>query len=73
LKKSFQKVLKSLKAKQDQECNIESLAMFVEAEAVTMTLVYSLFCFMYGSKTCDKLSVVSKLMNKKKVLSETQA
>ncbi|CAE5985705.1 unnamed protein product [Arabidopsis arenosa] len=73
LKKSFQKVLKSLKAKQDQECNDESPAMFVEAEAVTMALFDSLFFFMSGSKTCDKWSVVSKLMNKKKVSSETQA
>ncbi|CAH8262656.1 unnamed protein product [Arabidopsis lyrata] len=73
IKKSLQKVLKNLKAKQDQECNDESLAMFVEAEAVTMALFDSLFCFMSGSKTCDKLPLVSKLMSKKKVSSETQS
>ncbi|XP_010467458.1 PREDICTED: uncharacterized protein LOC104747512 [Camelina sativa] len=73
LKKSFQKVLKSLKIKQDQqECNDKSLAMFGEAEAVTMALFDSLFCYMSGSKTCDKWSLVSKLMNKNKVSSETQ-
>ncbi|EOA33127.1 hypothetical protein CARUB_v10016465mg [Capsella rubella] len=73
LKKSFQRVLKSLKIKQDQECNEKSLTMFGEAEAVTMALFEYLFSFMSGSKTCDKWSLVSKLMNKKKVSSETQA
>ncbi|XP_010467457.1 PREDICTED: uncharacterized protein LOC104747511 [Camelina sativa] len=67
LKKSFQKVLKSLKVKQDQECNDESLAVFGEAETITVTLFYSLFSFMSGSKSCGKWSLVSKLMNQKKV------
>ncbi|CAH8262658.1 unnamed protein product [Arabidopsis lyrata] len=72
LKKSFQKVLKSLKVKQDQECGDKSLAVFGEAEDVTIALFDSLFCFMSGSKTCSKWSVVSKLMNKKKVTCEAQ-
>ncbi|CAL9243613.1 unnamed protein product [Arabidopsis halleri] len=73
LKKSFQKVRKSLKVKQDQECSDKSLAVFGEAEAVTIALFDSLFCFMSGSNTCSKWSVVSKLMNKKKVTCEAQA
>ncbi|KAG7584088.1 hypothetical protein ISN44_As08g035750 [Arabidopsis suecica] len=73
LKKSFQKVLKSLKVKQDQECSDDkSLAVFGEAEAVTIALFDSLFCFMSGSKTCSKWSVVSKLMTKKIVTCEAQ-
>jgi len=43
--------------------------MFVEAETVTMPLFDSLFCFVSGSKTCDRWS----LRNKKKVSSEMQA
>ncbi|ESQ50807.1 hypothetical protein EUTSA_v10023198mg [Eutrema salsugineum] len=66
LRKLFQKVLKSLKVKQDQECNDESLSMFVEAEAITMALFDSLFRFMSGSKTSGKWSMVSKLMNQRK-------
>ncbi|KAG7579435.1 hypothetical protein ISN45_Aa03g035820 [Arabidopsis thaliana x Arabidopsis arenosa] len=57
IKKSFQKVLKSLKVKQNQECNDESLAVFGEAEAITMSLFDSLFSFMSGSKTCGKWSL----------------
>ncbi|KAL1188518.1 hypothetical protein V5N11_005944 [Cardamine amara subsp. amara] len=70
LKKSFQKVLKSLKVKQEQECNDESLAVFGEAQTITMALLDSLFSFMSGSKTCGKWSLVSKLMNPKKVSCE---
>ncbi|XP_010489323.1 PREDICTED: uncharacterized protein LOC104767011 [Camelina sativa] len=72
LKKSFQKVLKSLKVKQDQECNDESLAAFGEAKTITVTLFDSLFSFMSGSKSCGKWSLVSKLMNQKKVSCEAQ-
>ncbi|EFH60296.1 hypothetical protein ARALYDRAFT_900038 [Arabidopsis lyrata subsp. lyrata] len=67
IKKSFQKVLKRLKIKQDQECNDESLAVFGEAEAITMTLFDSLFSIMSGSKACGKWSLVSKLMNQKNI------
>ncbi|KAF8112694.1 hypothetical protein N665_0062s0045 [Sinapis alba] len=70
IKKSLQKVLKSLKVKQDQECNEESLAVFGEAEAITVALFDSLFCFMSGSKSCSKWSLVSKLMNQKRVTCE---
>ncbi|EOA32056.1 hypothetical protein CARUB_v10015301mg [Capsella rubella] len=73
LKKSFQKVLKSLKVKQDQECNDDSLAVFGEAEAITMNLFDSLFSFMSGSKACGKWSLVSKLINQKKVSCEAKA
>ncbi|KAF3550961.1 hypothetical protein DY000_02005431 [Brassica cretica] len=73
IKKSLQKLLKSLKIKQDQECNDESLAAFGEAEAITVGLFDSLLCFMSGSKTCSKWSLVSKLMNQKKVTCEAQA
>ncbi|CAH8363668.1 unnamed protein product [Eruca vesicaria subsp. sativa] len=73
LKKSFQKVLKSLKVKQDLKCIDESLAVFGEAEAISMNLFDSLFYFMYGSKTCSKWSLVSKLINQKKVSCEAQA
>ncbi|RID72276.1 hypothetical protein BRARA_C04176 [Brassica rapa] len=63
----------SVEVKQDQECNEESLAVFGEAEAITVSLFDSLFCFMSGSKTCSKWSLVSKLMNQKKVTCEAQA
>ncbi|XP_010423233.2 PREDICTED: uncharacterized protein LOC104708371 [Camelina sativa] len=72
LKKSFQKVLKSLKVKHDHECSYISLAVFGEAEAVTIVLFDSLFSYMSGSKTCCKWSVVSELMKKKKVTCEAQ-
>ncbi|KAF8090074.1 hypothetical protein N665_0489s0014 [Sinapis alba] len=72
LKKSFQKVLKSLKVKQDLKCNDESLAVFEEAEAISVNLFDSLLCFMSGSKTCSKWSLVSKLINQKKVSYEAQ-
>ncbi|CAH2051500.1 unnamed protein product [Thlaspi arvense] len=67
LKKTFQKVLKSLKVKQEHECNDESLVLFGEAEAITMSLFDSLFCFMSGSMNFGKWSMVSKLMSQKKV------
>ncbi|CAL9223265.1 unnamed protein product [Arabidopsis halleri] len=72
LNKSFQKVLKSLKVKQDQEFSDKSLVVFEEAEVVTIALFDSLFCFMSGSKTCSKWSVVSKLMTKKILTCEAQ-
>ncbi|CAA7021983.1 unnamed protein product [Microthlaspi erraticum] len=62
-KKSFQKVQKSLKVSQEGE----SLAVFGKAEAVTIALFDSLFSYMSGSKTCGKWSLVSKIMNKRKV------
>ncbi|KAG7584089.1 hypothetical protein ISN44_As08g035760 [Arabidopsis suecica] len=67
IKKSFQKVLKSLMVKQDQECNDESLAVFGEAEAITMSLFDYVFSLMSGSKTCGKWSLVSKLKKQNKV------
>ncbi|ESQ50805.1 hypothetical protein EUTSA_v10022962mg [Eutrema salsugineum] len=73
LRKTFQKVQKSLNVAQTGDNSVESLAVFGEAEAVTMTLFGSLFSYMSGSKTCGKWSVVSKLMNKKKVTCEAQA
>ncbi|KFK40089.1 hypothetical protein AALP_AA3G329000 [Arabis alpina] len=68
IKKTFQKVHKPLKVAKDAE----SLAVFGEAEAVTVALFDSLFSYMSGSKTCGKWSVVSKLMNKKKVTCEAE-
>ncbi|VVA99359.1 unnamed protein product [Arabis nemorensis] len=69
INKTFQKVQKPLKFAQEGE----SLAVFREAEAVTIALFDSLFSYMSGSNTCGKWSVVSKLMNKKKVTCEAQA
>ncbi|XP_010515632.1 PREDICTED: uncharacterized protein LOC104791437 [Camelina sativa] len=68
LKKSFQKVQKSLKITHAEEI----LAVFGEAETITVSLFDSLFSYISGSKTCSKWSVVSKLMNKKKATCETQ-
>ncbi|KAL9299695.1 hypothetical protein AtEden1_Chr2g0235171 [Arabidopsis thaliana] len=72
LKKSFQKVQKSLKVTQAEDNNDETLAVFGEAEAITLSLFDSLLSYMSGSKTCSKWSVVSKLMNKKKNTCEAQ-
>ncbi|KAL1188513.1 hypothetical protein V5N11_005939 [Cardamine amara subsp. amara] len=72
LKKSFQKILKSLKVKQGQEFGNESLAVFGEAEAITMALFDSLLSFISGSKACSKWSLVSKLMNQRKATCEAQ-
>ncbi|KAL1188514.1 hypothetical protein V5N11_005940 [Cardamine amara subsp. amara] len=72
-KKTFQKVQKSLKVAQAEDNNDESLAVFGEAEAITVALFDSLFSYMSGSKTCGKWSLVSKLMNQKKVSCEAQA
>ncbi|CAH2051498.1 unnamed protein product [Thlaspi arvense] len=69
LKKTFQKAQKPLKVAQDEA----SLAVFGEAEAFTIALFDSLFSYMSGSKTCGKWSLVSKLMNQKKVTCEAQA
>ncbi|KAF3548290.1 hypothetical protein DY000_02005450 [Brassica cretica] len=73
VKKTFQKVQKSLKVAHVEDKKEESLAVFGEAEAVTVALFDSLFRYISGSKTCGKWSVVSKLMNKKKVTCEAQA
>ncbi|EOA18585.1 hypothetical protein CARUB_v10007157mg [Capsella rubella] len=70
LKKSFQKVLKSLKTSQNK--NNDALAVFGEAEAVTVALFESLFSFMSGSKACGKWSVVSKLVSQNKVTCEVE-
>ncbi|CAF1706440.1 BnaC03g47410D [Brassica napus] len=72
-KKTFQKVQKSLKVAHVEDKKEESLAVFGEAEAVTVALFDSFFRYISGSKTCGKWSVVSKLMNKKKVTCEAQA
>ncbi|KAJ4898922.1 hypothetical protein Rs2_12873 [Raphanus sativus] len=69
LKKSFQKVVKSLKVCQ----NKESLDVFGEAEAVTIALFQSLFSIMSGSKGCAKWSLVTKLMNQNRVPFEGEA
>ncbi|RIA05417.1 hypothetical protein BRARA_K00301, partial [Brassica rapa] len=53
--------------------NQESLAVFGEAEAVTVALFPFLFSFMSGSKACAKWSMVSKLMNQNKVSFEGEA
>ncbi|KAF8112693.1 hypothetical protein N665_0062s0044 [Sinapis alba] len=73
VKRTFQKVQKSLKVTHAEDKNEESLAVFGEAEAVTIALFDSLFSYISGSKTCGKWSAVSKLMNKKKVTCEAQA
>ncbi|CAN7012589.1 unnamed protein product [Brassica rapa subsp. trilocularis] len=69
LKKTFPKIQKSLNVVAREG---ESLAVFGEAEATTVSLFESLFSYMFGSKTCGKWSVVSKLMSKKKVTAEAQ-
>ncbi|KAF8105277.1 hypothetical protein N665_0160s0013 [Sinapis alba] len=69
LKKTFQKVQKPLKSAQD----VESLAVFGQAEVVTIALFDALFSYMSGSKTCGKWSLVSKLMSHKRVSCEAQA
>ncbi|EOA32057.1 hypothetical protein CARUB_v10015302mg [Capsella rubella] len=71
-KKTFQRVQKSLKISQTEDNNDKSLAVFGEAEAVTIALFDALFSYMSGSKTCSKWSVVSKIMNKKKITCEAQ-
>ncbi|CAH2051491.1 unnamed protein product [Thlaspi arvense] len=73
LKKTIHKVQKSLKVTHAEDYEEESLAVFGEAEAVTVSLFDSLFSYMSGSRSCGKWSVVSKLMNKKKVTCEAQA
>ncbi|CAF2129276.1 hypothetical protein BRARA_C04177 [Brassica rapa] len=69
LKKTFPKIQKSLNVVAREG---ESLAVFGEAEAIAVSLFESLFSYMFGSKTCGKWSVVSKLMSKKKVTAEAQ-
>ncbi|WZZ43698.1 hypothetical protein YC2023_039957 [Brassica napus] len=69
LKKTFPKIQKSLNVVAREG---ESLAVFGEAEAITVSMFESLFSYMFGSKTCGKWSVVSKLMSKKKVTAEAQ-
>ncbi|KAL0660350.1 hypothetical protein Bca4012_080935 [Brassica carinata] len=63
---SQMKEFKNLKVGQNKESQ-ESLAVFGEAEAVTVALFQSLFSFMSGSKACAKWSMVSKLMNQNKI------
>lgn len=65
-RKHSKKVVKNLKVGQNKESQ-ESLAVFGEAEAVTVALFQSLFSFMSGSKACAKWSMVSKLMNQNKI------
>ncbi|XP_056848026.1 uncharacterized protein LOC108821660 [Raphanus sativus] len=68
LKKSFQKVLKNLKTGHNK--NKESLAVFGEAEAVTVSLFECMFTFMSGTKSCGKWSLVSKIMSQNKAACE---
>ncbi|CAN8257811.1 unnamed protein product [Cochlearia groenlandica] len=69
IKKTFQKVQKSIKVAPTEEL----LAVFGDAEAITIALFDSLFSYLSGSKNCNKWSLVSKLMNKnKKVTCEVQ-
>ncbi|KAF3544434.1 hypothetical protein DY000_02009882 [Brassica cretica] len=68
LKKSFQKVLKNLKTGQNK--NKESLAVFREAEAVTVSLFESMFSFISRPKSCGKWSLVSKMMSQNKAACE---
>ncbi|WZZ76771.1 hypothetical protein YC2023_088141 [Brassica napus] len=63
---NISKDVKNLKVGQNKESQ-ESLAVFGEAEAVTVALFQSLFSFMSGSKACAKWSMVSKLMNQNKI------
>ncbi|AEE86480.1 putative protein [Arabidopsis thaliana] len=70
LKKSFEKVLKSLKTSQNKN---DALAVFGEAETVTIALFESLFSFMSGSKACGKWSLVSKMMSQSKGTCEAEA
>jgi hypothetical protein len=72
LQEDIPEVQKSLKAAQAEDNKDKSLAVFGEAEAVTIAMFDSLFSYMSGSKTCSKWSVVSKLMNKKKITCEAQ-
>ncbi|KAJ0241886.1 Carrier protein [Hirschfeldia incana] len=69
LKQTFPKIQKSLNVAREGET---SLAVFGEAEAITVSLFDSLFSYMSGSKACGKWSVVSRLMSKKKVTAEAQ-
>ncbi|XP_010432314.1 PREDICTED: uncharacterized protein LOC104716613 [Camelina sativa] len=71
LKKSFQKVLKNLKTGQNK--NNDALAVFGEAETVTIALFETLFSFMSGSKACGKWSVVSKMISQSIVTYEAEA
>ncbi|CAA0397555.1 hypothetical protein AtNW77_Chr4g0314441 [Arabidopsis thaliana] len=73
LKKSLQKVIKSLKVCQSKDSTNASLVVFGRAEAVTMALFESLFSFMSGSKACGKWSLVSKMMSQNKVTCEAEA
>ncbi|ESQ50806.1 hypothetical protein EUTSA_v10022833mg [Eutrema salsugineum] len=68
-KKTLQKVQKYLKVAQAEE----SLAVFGEAEPITVSLFDSLFSYICGSKSCGKWSLVSKLLNQRKVSCEAQA
>ncbi|CAL9228089.1 unnamed protein product [Arabidopsis halleri] len=72
LKKSFQKVLKSLKTSQNKNNN-DALAVFGEAETVTIALFETLFSFMSESKACGKWPLVSKMMSQSKVTCEADA
>ncbi|XP_010437507.1 PREDICTED: uncharacterized protein LOC104721264 [Camelina sativa] len=71
LKKSFQKVLKSLKTGQNKNNN--ALAVFGEAETVTIALFETIFSFISGSKACGKWSVVSKMISQSTVTCEAEA
>ncbi|XP_010446964.1 PREDICTED: uncharacterized protein LOC104729688 [Camelina sativa] len=70
LKKSFQKVLKSLKTGENKN---NDLAVFGEAETVTIALFETLFSFMSGSKACGKWSVVSKMISQSIATYEAEA
>ncbi|CAL9228073.1 unnamed protein product [Arabidopsis halleri] len=72
LKKSFQKVHKSLQTSQNIKNN-DALAVFGEAETVTFALFETLFSFMSGSKACGKWSLVSKMMSQSTVTCEADA
>ncbi|KAG2318565.1 hypothetical protein Bca4012_055226 [Brassica carinata] len=70
LNKSFQKVLKNLKSGQNK--NKASLAVFGEAQDVTVALFESMFTFMSGPKACGKWSLVSKMMSQNKAACEAE-
>ncbi|XP_010530945.1 PREDICTED: uncharacterized protein LOC104807391 [Tarenaya hassleriana] len=78
IKKSLQKAVKSLKAYRNQYSSVDgSLSAFGEAEALTVSLFHSLFSLVSESSSTPpssgKWTLVSKLMNQKRVACEGRA
>ncbi|XP_010548139.1 PREDICTED: uncharacterized protein LOC104819673 [Tarenaya hassleriana] len=68
LRKSLEKVMKGLKATENQSSNDEALAVLEEAEAETISVFDILLRFISSSKT-RKWSLVSRLMKQRRVSS----